>query len=108
MSKASVWFLFSFQGTQDYEPKQMTVREKAINTIISCFKRHGAETFDTPVFELKVTIRVHVIFVFTSLHMSYGVTVTHARCLFFPAFVSYLYVMFKPLKIVKLFPSPNI
>jgi len=32
----------------------MTVREKAFNTIVSCFKRHGAETFDTPVFELKV------------------------------------------------------
>ena len=32
----------------------MTVREKAFSTIIGCFKRHGAETFDTPVFELKV------------------------------------------------------
>jgi len=36
----------------------MTVREKAFSTIINCFKRHGAETFDTPVFELKV---IHVV-----------------------------------------------
>lgn len=44
------------KGTQDYEPKQMTVREKAFSTIVGCFKRHGAETFDTPVFELKETL----------------------------------------------------
>ena len=47
---------FWLQGTQDYEPKQMTIREKAFSTIINCFKRHGAETFDTPVFELKVIV----------------------------------------------------
>jgi len=34
----------------------MTVREKAFSVIIGCFKRHGAETFDTPVFELKVVV----------------------------------------------------
>jgi len=48
------YITFCLQGTQDYDPKQMTVREKAFSTIINCFKRHGAETFDTPVFELKV------------------------------------------------------
>lgn len=32
----------------------MAVREKVFNVIISCFKRHGAEVIDTPVFELKV------------------------------------------------------
>ena len=47
---------FWLQGTQDYEPRQMTVREKAFSTIIGCFKRHGAETFDSPVFELKVIV----------------------------------------------------
>uniref|UniRef100_A0A3Q3RK15 histidine--tRNA ligase n=1 Tax=Mastacembelus armatus TaxID=205130 RepID=A0A3Q3RK15_9TELE len=42
------------KGTRDYNPKQMAIREKVFNTIINCFKRHGAETIDTPVFELKV------------------------------------------------------
>lgn len=32
----------------------MAVREAALQKIISVFKRHGAETIDTPVFELKV------------------------------------------------------
>uniref|UniRef100_A0A4W4FV56 histidine--tRNA ligase n=1 Tax=Electrophorus electricus TaxID=8005 RepID=A0A4W4FV56_ELEEL len=44
------------QGTRDYNPKQMAIREKVFNTIIGCFKRHGAETIDTPVFELKETL----------------------------------------------------
>ncbi|XP_023962897.1 histidine--tRNA ligase, cytoplasmic-like isoform X3 [Chrysemys picta bellii] len=41
------------KGTRDYSPKQMAIRERVFNTIISCFKRHGAEVIDTPVFELK-------------------------------------------------------
>uniref|UniRef100_A0A8C3XSY8 histidine--tRNA ligase n=1 Tax=Chelydra serpentina TaxID=8475 RepID=A0A8C3XSY8_CHESE len=44
------------KGTKDYSPKQMAIREKVFNTIISCFKRHGAEVIDTPVFELKETL----------------------------------------------------
>ncbi|KAL4631368.1 histidine-tRNA ligase, cytoplasmic isoform X1 [Arapaima gigas] len=44
------------QGTRDYNPKQMAIREKVFDTIIRCFKRHGAETIDTPVFELKETL----------------------------------------------------
>ncbi|KTG39157.1 hypothetical protein cypCar_00000428, partial [Cyprinus carpio] len=36
------------KGTRDYNPKQMAVREKIFNIIISCFKYHGAETTDTP------------------------------------------------------------
>uniref|UniRef100_A0A4W5N8U1 histidine--tRNA ligase n=1 Tax=Hucho hucho TaxID=62062 RepID=A0A4W5N8U1_9TELE len=44
------------QGTRDYNPKQMAIRERVFNTIIRCFKRHGAETIDTPVFELKETL----------------------------------------------------
>uniref|UniRef100_K7F903 histidine--tRNA ligase n=1 Tax=Pelodiscus sinensis TaxID=13735 RepID=K7F903_PELSI len=44
------------QGTRDYNPKQMAIREKVFDIIISCFKRHGAEVIDTPVFELKETL----------------------------------------------------
>ncbi|CAL8358446.1 unnamed protein product [Merluccius merluccius] len=44
------------KGTRDFNPKQMAVREKVFNTIVGCFKRHGAETIDTPVFELKETL----------------------------------------------------
>ncbi|XP_043559010.1 histidine--tRNA ligase isoform X1 [Chiloscyllium plagiosum] len=44
------------KGTRDYNPKQMAIREKVFGTIINCFKRHGAETIDTPVFELKETL----------------------------------------------------
>lgn len=42
------------KGTRDYSPRQMAVREKVFDVIVSCFKRHGAEVIDTPVFELKV------------------------------------------------------
>ena len=34
----------------------MAIREKALKTIVETFKRHGAETIDTPVFELKETL----------------------------------------------------
>ncbi|XP_052276969.1 histidine--tRNA ligase-like isoform X3 [Dreissena polymorpha] len=44
------------KGTRDYNPIQMAIREGVFNTIIKCFKRHGAETIDTPVFELKATL----------------------------------------------------
>ncbi|KAM3843028.1 histidine--tRNA ligase isoform 2-T2 [Diretmus argenteus] len=44
------------KGTRDYNPKQMAIREKVFSTITRCFKRHGAETIDTPVFELKETL----------------------------------------------------
>uniref|UniRef100_A0AAQ5Y8H4 histidine--tRNA ligase n=1 Tax=Amphiprion ocellaris TaxID=80972 RepID=A0AAQ5Y8H4_AMPOC len=56
MSLKKNLFFFVCQGTRDYNPKQMAIREKVFNTIISCFKRHGAETIDTPVFELKETL----------------------------------------------------
>ena len=32
----------------------MAIREKVFNTITKVFKKHGAVTIDTPVFELKV------------------------------------------------------
>ena len=41
------------KGTRDYLPKTMNAREVAIETIKKCYKRHGAVTIDTPVFELK-------------------------------------------------------
>ncbi|XP_006866227.1 PREDICTED: histidine--tRNA ligase, cytoplasmic isoform X2 [Chrysochloris asiatica] len=44
------------KGTRDYSPRQMAVREKVFAVIINCFKRHGAEVIDTPVFELKETL----------------------------------------------------
>lgn len=47
---------FDSKGTRDYSPRQMAVREKVFDVIISCFKRHGAEVIDTPVFELKETL----------------------------------------------------
>lgn len=34
----------------------MAVREKVFSTIVKIFKRHGADTIDTPVFELKDTL----------------------------------------------------
>ncbi|XP_009869831.1 PREDICTED: histidine--tRNA ligase, cytoplasmic [Apaloderma vittatum] len=44
------------KGTRDYSPKQMAIRERVFDAIITCFKRHGAEVIDTPVFELKETL----------------------------------------------------
>lgn len=44
------------QGTRDYIPRQMAIREGVFKVIVDCFKRHGAETIDTPVFELKETL----------------------------------------------------
>eukprot|EP00058_Branchiostoma_floridae_P002856 XP_002588344.1 hypothetical protein BRAFLDRAFT_114648 [Branchiostoma floridae] len=44
------------KGTRDYNPRQMAIREGVFKTIVNCFKRHGAETIDTPVFELKETL----------------------------------------------------
>ncbi|XP_013419930.1 histidine--tRNA ligase, cytoplasmic-like [Lingula anatina] len=44
------------KGTKDYDPRQMAVREHVLKTIVECFKRHGAQTIDTPVMELKETL----------------------------------------------------
>jgi len=44
------------KGTRDYAPDQMSIREKVFGIVIDTFKRHGAETIDTPVFELKDTL----------------------------------------------------
>ena len=41
------------QGTQDYGPDSMAIREWVFDKITNVFKKHGAQTIDTPVFELK-------------------------------------------------------
>uniref|UniRef100_A0A673U294 histidine--tRNA ligase n=1 Tax=Suricata suricatta TaxID=37032 RepID=A0A673U294_SURSU len=41
------------KGTRDLSPQQMVVREKILDMVIGCFKRHGAKRIDTPAFELK-------------------------------------------------------
>ncbi|KJH45969.1 putative histidine--tRNA ligase [Dictyocaulus viviparus] len=41
------------KGTRDYGPKSMVVRESVLKVVTDTFKRHGAETIDTPVFELR-------------------------------------------------------
>merc|ERR1711937_994890 len=44
------------KGTRDFHPSQMAVRNKVFAEITSVFKKHGAETIDTPVFELRDTL----------------------------------------------------
>ncbi|KAF2146695.1 uncharacterized protein K452DRAFT_218937 [Aplosporella prunicola CBS 121167] len=41
------------KGTKDWEGKDMVIRDKIFSSITDVFKRHGAVTIDTPVFELK-------------------------------------------------------
>ena len=41
------------KGTRDFGPGEMALRELIFSKIISVFKRHGAVTIETPVFELK-------------------------------------------------------
>lgn len=41
------------KGTRDYGPFEMRIREQVFSTITRIFKKHGAVTIDTPVFELK-------------------------------------------------------
>ncbi|KAI9812421.1 MAG: Cytoplasmic and mitochondrial histidine tRNA synthetase [Pycnora praestabilis] len=41
------------KGTKDWDGKDMVVRDRIFSIISTVFKRHGAVTMDTPVFELK-------------------------------------------------------
>lgn len=43
------------KGTRDYGPEQMALRLGVLDKIVTVFKKHGAETIDTPVFERKVS-----------------------------------------------------
>lgn len=42
------------KGTRDYGPEQMALRLTVLDKIVAVFKKHGAETIDTPIFERKV------------------------------------------------------
>ena len=41
------------KGTRDWDGVDMVLRNRMFETITSIFKKHGAVTIDTPVFELK-------------------------------------------------------
>ncbi|GMR48616.1 hypothetical protein PMAYCL1PPCAC_18811 [Pristionchus mayeri] len=41
------------KGTRDYGAKAMAVRESVLKIMTDTFKKHGAETIETPVFELR-------------------------------------------------------
>jgi histidyl-tRNA synthetase len=41
------------QGTKDYHPLEMAVRQGIFKKITDVFEVHGGVTIDTPVFELK-------------------------------------------------------
>lgn len=41
------------KGARDFMPDQMAIREVAFGKITGVFKRHGAVSIDTPVFELR-------------------------------------------------------
>lgn len=44
------------KGTRDFGKEQMAIREHAFSVITGVFKRHGAISLDTPVFELRETL----------------------------------------------------
>ncbi|KAM3715760.1 Histidine--tRNA ligase [Dirofilaria immitis] len=41
------------RGTRDYGPEDMALRKQVLDIVTECFKRHGAVSIDTPVFELR-------------------------------------------------------
>jgi len=51
--KSSKITLKTPKGTIDQGPKEMAIRGELFDKITNVFKNHGAETIDTPVFELK-------------------------------------------------------
>lgn len=44
------------KGTKDYNPLQMSIKNKVIEKIRNIYLKHGAVEIDTPVFELKETL----------------------------------------------------
>lgn len=44
------------KGTRDFDPQQTRVRKRVFSIISEVFERHGAESIETPVFELKSTL----------------------------------------------------
>lgn len=59
IGEAKKFTLKTPKGTKDYTPEEMALREQIFSTIIKTFKRHGAVTIDTPVFELKVGLTIY-------------------------------------------------
>ncbi|RPA79021.1 histidyl-tRNA synthetase [Ascobolus immersus RN42] len=53
MGKKAQFNLKVPKGTRDWDGKDMVIRDKIFQTITTVFKKHGAQTIDTPVFELK-------------------------------------------------------
>ncbi|KAI1499176.1 histidyl-tRNA synthetase, class IIa [Biscogniauxia marginata] len=51
--KAPKFELKTAKGTKDWAGKEMVIRDGIFNVITEVFKRHGAVTLDTPVFERK-------------------------------------------------------
>ncbi|KAI8871459.1 histidyl-tRNA synthetase [Ramicandelaber brevisporus] len=51
--KAAKFELKTPKGTRDYSDKEMAVREEMFATIKRIFRKHGAVTIQTPVFELR-------------------------------------------------------
>lgn len=49
----SQFLLKTPKGTKDWSDKDMVLRESVFDTLRGLFKRHGAVTIDTPVFELR-------------------------------------------------------
>ncbi|XP_026190093.1 uncharacterized protein LOC34622279 [Cyclospora cayetanensis] len=44
------------KGTQDFSPERLVIRNLILETVTACFRRHGAQPIDTPVFELRETL----------------------------------------------------
>jgi histidyl-tRNA synthetase len=44
------------KGARDFTPEQMKIREGVFSKVVSVFKKHGAVSIDTPVFELRETL----------------------------------------------------
>lgn len=59
------FILKTAKGTRDYGPEHMALRLSVLDKIVTVFKRHGAETIDTPIFELKVSFIVSYIMLLT-------------------------------------------
>lgn len=53
MAQAASFELKTPKGTKDFGPAEMMIRERVFDTVKSVFRRHGACTIDTPVFELR-------------------------------------------------------
>merc|ERR1712142_51338 len=55
-SKPSKLKLKCAKGTRDFGPRQMATRKIVFDAIREIFEKHGGETIDTPVFELRSTL----------------------------------------------------